>query len=185
MYYFSSVIVALVFGLLGFFLHSHFFGKSGETAPSDEIETLKKALEEKSRELRESRGEIDKAGTLARSLEEQIRQRDEEMGALREMVAHQDEEIRQLQKDALMLRAAVGVSDDHLEGGRPDRTVVQDRTKPTISSEGSEPGKEGGPPHGRGVMGAEANRDALAPGWKENLNNILRILDSMKKEIDK
>ncbi len=131
----SYLIVGLVFALLGFLLHTCLLRGSGKTALTAEIRNLKKTLEAKDAEARELAAKAEKAGTIIRSLEERIRQRDEESRPLRDGAARQDDEIRQFQSDDVMLHAAPATAVDIRPAGGPDLGVDRVESVAAVSSD--------------------------------------------------
>jgi predicted ribosome quality control (RQC) complex YloA/Tae2 family protein len=183
--YVFLVLLALIFASLGFFVHAFYLGSPDNGTLSKETHALKEKLEEKQKEVEAARDELLKTGTVARSLEEQIRQRNEEMEAHQQMVARQDREIRQLQEDAAALHAALGVGENY------NATAVP-QSFPALTDP-----SQAGPPAGLAPLMGTAPEQSMSakssagqevvsiPEWKDNLNNILNILNSMEKEIDK
>lgn len=184
MVYLFLVLSAVIFALLGFLLHVFYFSGPRDAVQLKEIEALKKMLDEKHKEAQEAQEETVKTSTMVHSLEEQIRRRNERMESLQRMVARQDDEIRQLQKEAVALQAALGRAEKPLAAAT---AFAYDVNEPVagISSVGLEPAKEIASEPSRGEKEAAGRKEGAVPPWKDNLNNILNIIDSMEKEIDK
>jgi septal ring factor EnvC (AmiA/AmiB activator) len=184
MTYLFLVLLALIFALLGFLLHAFYFSGPVDVVLLKEVKSLEKALAEKQKEFQEGQEEIVKSDTLVRSLEEQIRTRNAEMEVLQRMIARQDEGIRQLQKDAVALRASLGSYAKSPEA-EPVPSLVMDESVPSDSSVVREPVNASPSLRNRVENAAADAKDGDTPAWRENLNNILNILDSMEKEIEK
>ena len=183
MTYFFLVLLALIFAVLGFLLHAFYFSAPGGVAASEEVKKLEKVLAEKQDRLQEAQEETVKSGTLVRSLEEQIRTRNAEMEGLQRMIARQDEGIRQLQKDAVALRASLA-SFARSPEEEPVPSLVLNESVVSESSAVREPVNASAPLRKRIEDAAAGAKDGETPAWRENLNNILNILDSMEKEIE-
>ena len=190
MIYFYLVSLAAIFGLLGFLIHSFCFTTAEDTGTRQKIASLQKELKERQTELREAREKITKTGASVRSLEQQIKQRNEEMEKLRKMVSRQDEEIAALQKEAATIRTALAAGKKG-----PDKPAKPESSAPAVRTGASAPpapepkatprvdedkAQQKQPP-----SAAAPQSGAAGPVWRENLNNIVGILDAMEKEIKK
>lgn len=196
--YFYLGLMAVFFFAFGYLLRAFYFEKKPPAADAETGE-LRRALGEKQRELGEARDEVAKTAAVVRSLEEQIRHRNEEMENLRRLAEGQDEELRQLQKDAETIRGMLqnlpAVLDTPSgEGEHP--AVDSDGTSPLSPTETEGSWLEGEekrplpPAKARGeVEPVEEQPAAPTAGhnvaWKKNLDSILNILDSMEKEVQK
>jgi len=183
MAYLFLASLAVIFALLGFLLHTFYFsGPADVVLLKEEVKSLERALERKQKEVQEAQEEVVKTDTLAHSLEEQIRTRNDEMEVLRRMAARQDEGIRQLQKDAVALRATLGGFEKPW-GSELAGSIGLNESTPIASPREQVNQSETGRNRVEGATADAKEGDMLA--WRENLNNILNILDSMEKEIDK
>ena len=189
MIYFYLALLATLFGLLGFLVHKFCFSDGAGNEARPRIEKLEQLLLEKQTEVRLAQEEIAKKSAAVQSLEQQIRQRNEEMEKLRQTAARQDQEIASIQREAAEIRAAFGTATPLKAVEAPakaERNVpahglkpapsTADRTRDAVQEakagrepENAKPRVEGSPP----------------PPWRENLNNIIDILDAMEKEIEK
>lgn len=183
MTYLFLVLLVLIFAVLGFLLHAFYFSAPGDVAPSKEVRNLERALAEKKEELQEAQEQIVKSDTLVRSLEERIRTQNAEMEGLQRMIARQDEGIRQLQKDAVALRASLG-SFTKFPEDEPAPSLVLNESVASDSSVVREPVNASAPSRKRIENAGADAKVGDTPAWRENLNNILNILDSMEKEIE-
>jgi len=184
MIYLFLVILALNFLLLGFFLCRFYFGKSGgKSSIFTEIKKLQKALAEKDKEAREAQAEISKTIATVQSLEQQISQRNEELEALQIMAKQQDEVIGMLQKVSGEIRLAIA-------GAASSQNSASNAV--SLNTAGDTRGNKNSGKV-QSVYVTEASKEtALRPpqkaghhAWRKNLNNILEILDTMEKEMDK
>ncbi len=187
MIYLFLVILALNFLLLGFFLCRFYFGKSGgKSSIFTEIKKLQKALAEKDKEAREAQAEISKTTATVQSLEQQISQRNEELEALQIMANQQDEVIGMLQKVSGEIRLAIAGAASSQNSA--SNAVSLNTAGDTMGNKDYvQPGKV------QSVHVTEASKEmalrlpqkAGHHAWRKNLNNILEILDTMEKEMDK
>ena len=172
-------LLALVFVSLGFLLHAFYFGDSRYRRSSKEKDDLKKELQLKAEELRQAEEECQKADRTIQSLEKQLQLRASEMDHLKQLASKQDKAIATLQKDAEVIRAAVSGSAKSIKSVQKVLSVVE----PVNSAPVEAPPVPAVP-----VQAHEQPRTqetTAAPPWKENLDNILSLLDSMEKEVDK
>ena len=188
MIYFYLVLFAATFGLLGFLFRTFYFPAAIDPKSRQKIESLQKELTERQTELRDARDRIGRTTTNIRSLEQQIKQRDDEMEKLRKVASRQDGEMAALQKEAATIRAELAA------GKRaPDTQVRETPAPPVRAAVGAVPVPEakGAQAKVEGDKGEQKQAatttpsGAAGPRWRENLDNIVGILDKMEKEIKK
>ncbi len=174
MIFFWLALIAVIFGMLGFLLHAFYFGRKERLQTlSKENEGLKRILAFREKETQDAREEISKARMLIHSLEQQLGQSNDAMQALRQVAERQEEEIRLLQKkNAAAALAVAGAEDRHSSIAAKKEVIVE--VPPTPSA----------------IVGESINDQAdegrgMTPLWKENLNNILGMLDKIEKEVKK
>ena len=161
MIFFWLALLALTFGLLGFLLHASYFGrrKSVEENLNDKIGDMKKALALREIINADAQDDLAHSRMMVKSLERQLEQRNEQLSALQSMTRRQEEEIRLLQQATSEIRLSIA------------RTEESSAVAP-------EPGVLGPQP-------AQDAREQKMPLWKDNLNNILTMLDKLEKETRK
>jgi septal ring factor EnvC (AmiA/AmiB activator) len=179
MIYFYLAFLSAVFTLLGFFVHAFCFANSAVTVSPEEIESLHKALREKEGEARIAQEEIIKTGALVRSLEQQIEERSVEVGQLQRKGVNQGQQISSLQEKGAAARLAaekIQAVPKQSTGGKSATTGRRESpSMPLLSllEETPYPPVE------------VAAQKASSPIWRENLNNIIDILDAMEKDVKK
>lgn len=181
--YFYLGLSALIFATLGFLLHAFCFSGLPARAQAKEIEGLQEALNEKQKEALQAREEIIKTNTVLRSLEQQIRQRNEEMETLRRLAARQDQEISLLQRDAETLRTIATGSRD-VQGLREE---ARKGCTPEAAEAPASPARWGETQvvQRESRKAEPSSKSCDATPWRNNLSDILGLLDAMEKEIDK
>jgi len=190
--YMQLAVLVLIFASFGFLLHAFYFGDSRQRRLSKELGALKKELEEKERESRQAEEAEQKSDKIIQSLEKQLQQKAIEMEHLRQLAARQDKAIEMLQKDAEVIRAAVSGSaksvksvQDALSAVAP--VPVEHEIAPQITPAAAplpvQKHQQQPRPETPPVATLPGRQDA--PAWKENLDNILALLDTMEKEVDK
>ncbi len=176
-------LLALVFAILGFLLHAFYFSRGTTQAEEKELSDLRKSLAEKQKETLEAREEIAKTNHLLHSLEQQIHRRNEEMERLRQWVARQDQEISLLQKDAEAIRT---MATDSADAQNRSTLAPTGAASDVVESAGSLAAPPEVPAVSRDVQSVtSAPKASEWPAWRENLDNILGMLDAMEKEVDK
>jgi hypothetical protein len=154
--------VALIFALLGFLLNAFYFG--GSQKISEELEKLQKAVHHANQGAWDAREETAVARTLVRSLEAQLEKRSSEMHVLEKISRRQEEGITLLQKAVAEIRAA-------LKERERIRAPEQNAAQPIVSVMGA---VDRAP-----ESGSDGTQDI--PLWKNNLNNILSMLEKLEK----
>lgn len=148
-------LVALIFGLLGFLIHAFYFGRQ-EPVVDDSLHNLVQSLNRKlaAREKMnaEAQEEIAKTREMVESLKKQLEQRDEQMSALQAMARRQQEELSLLQGTAAQVKTT---------GAGPEAPA---------------------PPAAQPAAPATEASEQKVPLWKDNLNNILSMLDKLQRE---
>ncbi len=158
-------LVALIFGLLGFLLHAFFFGQKELVARlNTEIEGLKTSLAFRERGNSDAQQEVARTKGLIESLEKQLAQRNEQMGALQSMAQRQENEIRRLQQAASEIRIAIDQAEEQ-RAPTPAPLVAEPEPEPA-----SQP---------------KESKQQKIPLWKDNLNNILDTLNKIERETKK
>jgi len=178
--YIQLALLALIFSSFGFLLHAFYFGDSRQRRLTKELHDLQQELEQKDRELLQNEEASQKAVRIIHSLEKQQQQKAVEMDHLKQLAARQDKVIEMLQKDAEEIRAAVSGSAKSVKSVQEALSTVAPLSQPPIPirEHQQRPRQEMPAP-------APVPDHADAPAWKENLDNILSILDKMEKEVDK
>ncbi len=188
--YVQLAVLVFIFATFGFLLHAFYFGDSRQRRLSRELSDLQKALEEKEKQLRQTEDSGQRSERMIQSLEKQLQQKAVEMDHLKQLAARQDKAIEMLQKDAEVIRAAVSGSAKSVKSVEEALSAVA--PVPMIEHEPLSPGppvpiQKPQPPSARpevtDVSSNPAHQDS--PAWKENLDNILSMLDTMEKEVDK
>ncbi len=185
--YLQLILLVLIFASFGFLLHAFYFGDARQKQVVKELNRFKAELEEKERELRQAEESAQKSDRIIQSLEKQLHQKAAELEHLKQLAARQDKAIEMLQKDAEAIRAAVSGAarsarslDDALAAVAPP----QERQATPVLAPARRPEPEQSPgPETPPVAPLPGRQDA--PAWKENLDNILSMLDTMEKEVDK
>jgi len=159
MIFFWLALLALTFGVLGFLLHAFYFGrrKSVEANLNDEIQDMKGALALRAKINADIQEDLAHSRNLVKSLERQLEQRNEQMSALQSMARRQEDEIRLLQQATSEIRLSIA------------------RTEESGAAAVQEPGVSEPQP-------AQEVQDQKIPLWKDNLNNILTMLDNLEKQ---
>jgi septal ring factor EnvC (AmiA/AmiB activator) len=156
MIFFWLALVALVFGMLGFFANALYFGKKDRVQNLEkEIESMTRVLARRDHAKTEAEQQEAAAKSRAKSLELQLVQGNEEVGALQARIRQQEIQILQLQDALSECRIAL------------DQTVEPKNAEPET---------------GQSEAGAVAGGNEKTPLWKDNLNNILEMLDKIKKD---
>ena len=174
MIFFWLALIAVTFGLLGFLLHAFYFSRQQRLqALSKDIESLKRILTFREKETQDAKEEISKTRLLVHSLEQQLGQSHDAMQALQQATRRQEEEIRLLQKkNAEAALAAAQVEELQRSIAAKKEAVTEAPPAPSYIADVSENGQ------------IDGGKDAT-PLWKENLNNILGMLDKIEKEVKK
>ena len=168
MIFFLLASIALCFGLLGFLLHAFYFSKA-KLAESlvKELESLRGTLalkqgvmEAKEKEARDAGEEVVRSRAIIQSLSQQLREENGRVDALQRAAQRQDEEISRLHRAAAELRSAL------IEAHARQSAYEHSETR-LYSGEDE---------HGQSA------EDQGVPLWKDNLNNLLNMLEKMEKE---
>ncbi len=197
--YVQLAVLVLIFACFGFLLHAFYFGDSRQKRLSKELSGLQKELEDKEREFRRAEEAAQKSDKVIQSLEKQLQQKAVEMEHLKQLASRQDKAIEMLQKEAEAIRTAVSGSaksvksvQDALSAVAPvpvdfEQTMVPPPAPVQVPAPAPNPvSKPQAAPHPEMPPAAATlpgRQDA--PAWKENLDNILSLLDTMEKEVDK
>ncbi len=167
MIFFWLGLIALTFGLLGFLLHAFYFNRQKPVeALRKEIDSLNKALALREVETQGAKEEISKTRTLVHSLDRQLEQSNEAMHTLQQVTKRQEEEIRLLQKRGVEIPVTAVRAEER-------QSAVEAKTETA------------GPDIIRTDQRIPAEEAARVPLWKENLNNVLGMLEQMEKEVKK
>jgi len=188
MIYFYLVLLAAIFGVLGFLFRAFCFPVDSDLKARQKIESLQRELKQRQTELRDAREKITKTTTSVRSLEQQIKQRNEDMEKFRKMASKQDEEIAALQKEAATIRAALAAAKKgHDTSAKAESAAPSPRTgaAPMPAQEPKVAPQAAGDKSEQKLLPSTAQSGAAAPVWRENLNNVVGILNEMEKEIKK
>ena len=192
--YVQLAVLVLIFACFGFLLHAFYFGDSRQKRLSKELSGLQKSLEDKEREFHQAEEAAQKSDRVIQSLEKQLQQKAVEMEHLKQLSSRQDKAIEMLQKEAEAIRTAVSGSaksvksvQDALSAVAPvplelERTIAPQPAPAPTPIPVSKPQPE---PHPEMPPAATLPGRQDAPAWKENLDNILSLLDTMEKEVDK
>jgi TolA-binding protein len=194
--YVQLALLALIFSCFGFLLHAFYFGNTRQKRLSKELKNLQAELEEKRREHAQAEEGTQKAERVIQSLEKQLQQRSSEMEHLKQLASRQDKAIELLQKEAEVIRTALSGSaksvksvQDVLEAVEvpPPAPPPPPAAPQHIDVQPEAPVKLREQPRVRQEMPPAPPPAAHAdsPAWKENLENILSMLDTMEKEVDK
>jgi len=153
-------LLAMVFMLLGFLLHAFYFGKrkSLEKSLNGEIQDMNRKLALREKINADAQEDLAHARMLVKSLERQLEQRNEQMNALQNTARRQEEEIRRLQETASEIRKSLAQTEE-------SRTAAS-------AAEYSESVPQP----------AAGEQERQIPLWKDNLNNILAMLEKLEKE---
>lgn len=194
MVYFFLLLLALDFWLFGFLLHAFYFGKPAKKVNiADEVANLRNALTNVEKGTQGALEEIAGNSTLVRSLEQQLRQKDEEVEELRIMAQRQEKQIGLLQKAAAEIGVAIAGNEESPSGSKaaqPEASCAQDeiatQSPPAQSEAAQDPQAEDHSPADAADKEASTeSKDKNLPSWRDNLNSILSILDTMEKEVEK
>ncbi len=215
--YFFLALLAVIFWVLGFLTHAFYFNRAA--ALMAELQRPHATDVASRQALEEAQKELSRVSGMVRTLERQLRERSEEMEAFKVLASRQDDQIRQLQRDAEAIRRAVSsasraekppakpeVAVSTVQGGTAETRLPRGQapapkppavTKPTAikrpaaARTASAPAAAEAPPVSNpppatqvAAKGTEVD-DAGAASWKENLDNILNILEAMEKEVQK
>ncbi len=178
MIFFWLALIALSFGLFGFLLHDFYFGRQQLIrSMRKELDDLNQALVSSNKETSAAQKGISKATMLIRSLELQMEQSNKEISTLKQATRRQEETIRLLQRTG----AETAFQTDTR---RCDIETVRSASQPHASkvdgiSAISEANRDS---QGRENAKSEEGKGLKIPLWKENLNNILSMLDEIEKE---
>ncbi len=186
--YIQLAVLVLIFASFGFLLHAFYFGDSRQKRLGKELSALKKALEEKERESRQAEEAGQKSDRVIQSLEKQLQQKAVEMEHLKQLAARQDKAIEMLQREAEAIRAAVSGSAKSVKSVQDALSAVAPvPMEPEITPPETPVPIQKPQPQTRPEMPPVATLPGRqeAPAWKENLDNILSMLDTMEKEVDK
>lgn len=190
--YFQLAALAVVFTGFGFLLHAFYFGGNRRSRLTGELERFREEVNLKESELLQAEEEAAKAGRIIQSQEKQLQQKAAEMDRLRQLASRQDKAIELLQKDAEAIRRAI-------TGSPASSKSIEDALSsiaPAFSEQLNAPISN--PPAPVHIVEKSARTVAdepdtrpeqpaqdSTPSWKENLDNIISILDTMEKEVDK
>jgi len=193
--YVQLALLALIFSCFGFLLHAFYFGDSRQKRLTGELKALHEELDHKRRELAQAEEGAQKSERMVQSLERQLQQRSSEMEHLKQLASRQDKAIELLQKEAEVIRTALGgsaksakVVQNVLESVEIAPVTPPPARPQTIEVKAETPAKIREVPRPRQeapAAPAPAGAHADAPSWKANLENILTMLDTMEKEVDK
>jgi chromosome segregation ATPase len=153
---FWLALVALIFGVLGFFANAFYFNKKDRVQNLEkEIESMTRVLARRDHAKTEAEQQEAAAKSRVKSLELRLAQGNEEVGALRARIRQQEIQILQLQ--------------DALSGG----CIAVDQTVEA---------KNAAPETDQAAVGAVARSNETTPLWKNKLSNILEMLDKIEKD---
>jgi TolA-binding protein len=194
--YVQLALLALIFSCFGFLLHAFYFGDVRRRRLTGEIKSLNEELERTRRELAQSDEGVQKSEGVIKSLEKQLQQRSSEMEHLRQLASRQDKAIELLQREAEVIRTALGGSAKSVKTMQNvlDSVEVAPAKSPAappqpIEVQPEPPARIREVPRPRQETPAApqpaAAAQAEAPAWKANLENILSMLDTMEKEVDR
>ncbi len=181
MIFFWLALIALSFGLFGFLLHDFYFSRQQLIrSMRKELDDLNQALASSNKETSAAQKQISKATMLIRSLEQQMEQSNKEISTLKQATRRQEETIRLLQRIGAEIRSTAFQT----ETRRSDIETVRSASRPHDSlvdgiSAISEANRDS---QGRENAKSEEGKGLKIPLWKENLNNILSMLDEIEKE---
>ncbi len=191
--YIQLALLALTFACFGFLLHSFYFGDSRQKRLAKELSEIQKELEQREQELRQAEEGTQKADRVIQSMEKQLQQRAVEMEHLKQLAARQDKAIELLQKEAEFIRAAVSGSAKSVKSVQEALSAVTPVSPPPMPinvealpvtsipiREPQQRPRQEMPPAATAVPG-----HGDTPAWKENLDNIISILDTTEREVDK
>jgi septal ring factor EnvC (AmiA/AmiB activator) len=192
--YVQLALLALIFSCFGFLLHAFYFGNTRQRHLIRELKKLHEALDQKRRELVQSEEKTQKEEGVIQSLEKQLQQRSSEMEHLKQLASRQDKAIELLQREAEVIRAALSGS---AKSVKPVQEVLKSVEEAAPASPPPPPRKvepqpqapvqirEQPRPHQEMPVAHPSPAQGDAPAWKENLDNILSMLDTMEKEVDR
>jgi len=198
MIYALLIALALVFALLGFLVHAFYFRPSESSEIADERAALRKALDEKQKEVREAMEEIVRKNGLLRSLEQMLSQRNGEIESLQRMALRQEEEINLLRHDAAALRNAVAEPENSatMHEGTGSSFVLNTRLQPDPL-----PAFEHFQQASNGLLPLDSGKDPISPpeqkrsgpgvpcressAWRADLSDFLKDIDSLGKQTEK
>jgi TolA-binding protein len=191
--YVQLALLALTFSCFGFLLHAFYFGGSRQKHLTKELSEIRKDIENRERELRQAEEATQKADRVIQSLEKQLQQKAIEMEHLKQLATRQDKAIELLQKEAEFIRAAMSGSAKSVKSVQEALSAVSPVPQPPMPIHvealpvPSIPVQE---PQQRSHQEISPVASAVpghgtAPAWKENLDNIISILDTMEKEVEK
>jgi len=194
--YLQLALLALIFSGFGFLLHAFYFGDMRQRRLTRDLHDLQEEFERKESDILKNEEASQKAERVIQSLEKQLQQRAVELDHLKQLAARQDKAIEMLQKDAEEIRAAVSGSAKSVKSVQEALSSVAPLPPPPptihlevapappapmpIRDHQQRPGQEIISP-----VQPPAQGHSDAPAWRENLDNILSILDTMEKEVDK
>lgn len=186
--YLQLALLVVIFASLGFLLHAFYFGDAKQRRLRKELKESEEELERKDRELRQAEEAAQKSDKIIQSLEKQLQQKASELEHLKQLATRQDKAIEMLQKDAEAIRAAMSGSAKSVKSVQealsavapvPVEPEITPAVAPAPLPEPEKLPRSEMPP----VATLPGRQDA--PAWKENLDNILSMLDTMEKEVDK
>jgi septal ring factor EnvC (AmiA/AmiB activator) len=156
MIFFWLVLVALVFGVLGFLMHAFYFNRQERVENLEkEIESMTRVLARRDRAKTEAEQQSAAAASRIKVLELKLTEEKEQRSALEARLRQQEDEIRELRlvasRDLIKAAEIVEQKNERSEMGQPMQAEV-------------------------------AGSGRKTPLWKDNLNNILSMLDKFEKK---
>jgi hypothetical protein len=184
MIFFWLSLIALLFCLLGFFLHAFYFDKQQLVLNlRREIESVKKVLATEEEETRKAWEEISKTRTVIHSLREQLKQENVWVRASRCLAMRQEKNLHLPAADDRVRITPALPATEH-EPRREATLFFQDQStcKPDVVTAIPDwnPNSTVNP-----RVRLRDGKGAEIPLWKENLHNILSTLDTLEKEGDR
>ncbi len=186
--YVQLTLLVFIFACFGFLIHAFYFGDSRQRQLSKELGDVQKEMDEKERELRLAEEAVKKSDRVVQSLEKQLQAKAVEMEHLKQLATRQDKAIEMLQKDAEIIRAAVSGSAKSVKSVEEALSAVapvpveRDVKPPEPPVQVEEPQPQ---PHAEAPPAPSLPGRQEIPAWKENLDHILSMLETMEKEVDK
>ncbi len=159
MTFFLLALVALIFGLLGFLVHAFYFSKRALVESfREEIQYLERTLEIRREENADAQEEMAETRILLQSLKRQLEEKNKQVASLQDRARSQEEKIGLLEREASEIRLSLA--------GTEERRKENPAPKPEESA--SEP--------------VPQTKERKIPLWKDNLNNILDMLNKIDNE---
>jgi chromosome segregation ATPase len=152
-------LVALSFGLLGFLLNSFYFSKHGLLESlKQEIQHLERMLEIREQENANTQQEVEKTGIPVPLLKRHLEEKRNLVNSFQDRAKRQKDQIRLIEKQF----PEISLNLDRTEGRRQENPTF----KPEESASETVP----------------QTKEQKIPLWKDNLNNILDMLNKIEKE---